>query len=215
GGRGGGAAERRPRGARPLDAALPGGRREGPARLRPGRHSAIDDRGAEAGPRAGAGPHLPALDSGMGDAANLPGAGTLTRAPDGRYRVRFVRAYDRPVADLWEAITAPERLDTWYPAKLRTSGVVGEPVTEAFESTDGTPPPEAPPGTLTVFEPPHVFAFEVYGPPDSPYPGMRGRQDIRMEAREGSREDESGFTLTHGVEQAEAALRGRPGWPYC
>ncbi|HEX7039546.1 MAG TPA: SRPBCC family protein [Trueperaceae bacterium] len=151
----------------------------------------------------------------MGDAANLPGAGTLTRAPDGRYRVRFVRAYDRPVADLWEAITEPERLDTWYPAKLRTSGVVGEPVTEAFESTDGTPPPEAPPGTLTVFQPPHVFAFEVYGPPDSPYPGMRGRQDIRMEAREGSREDESVFTFTHDVETLEAALSVLPGWHYC
>ncbi len=151
----------------------------------------------------------------MDDTATLTGAGTLTRAPDGRYRVRFVRAYDRPATDLWEAITEPERLDAWYPAKLRTSGVVGEPVTEAFESVDGTPPPEAPPGTLTAFEPPHVFAFEVVGPQDAPYPGMRGRQDIRMEAAEGGSADESVLTFTHDVETLGAALSVLPGWHYC
>jgi len=151
----------------------------------------------------------------MDETLTLEGAGTLTRAPDGRYRVRFVRAYDRPVTDLWEALTEPERLDTWYPTKLRTSGVVGDPVTEAFESTDGTPPPETPPGTLTAYEPPHVFAYQVDGPPDAPYPGMRGKQEIRMEAREGGDTQESVLTFTHDVETLESALDVLPGWHYC
>ncbi len=151
----------------------------------------------------------------MDDTQTPQGAGTLTRAPDGRLRARFVRAFDRPVADLWAAITEPERLDTWYPTKLRTSGVVGDPVVEAFESADGTPPPEAPHGVLTAYEPPHVFEYEVNGPPDAPYPGMRGRQRIRMEARPGSHADESVLTFSHDVETLESALSVLPGWHYC
>jgi len=151
----------------------------------------------------------------MEEVTTLQGAGTLTRTDDGRYRVRFVRAFDRPVEDLWAAISEPELLDTWYPAKLRTSGVVGEPVTEEFESTDGTPPPETPPGVLTAYEPPHLFAFRVDGIPDSPYPGMRGRQDITMEATPGSSDDECVLTFTHDVQTLESALSVLPGWHYC
>ena len=151
----------------------------------------------------------------MDDTMTLPGAGTLTRAPDGRYRVRFVRAFDRPVEDLWAAVSEPEVLDTWYPSKLRTSGVVGDPVTEAFESTDGTPPPETPGGVLTAFEPQHVFAYRVEGPPDSPYPGMRGKQDIRMEVSQGSDDAESVLTFIHDVETLESALSVLPGWHNC
>jgi|GEM_PF-1170641 len=151
----------------------------------------------------------------MSDATTIQGAGTLTRTPDGRYRVRFVRAFDHPVEDLWAAVSEPEVLDTWYPSKLRTSGVVGEPVTEAFESTDGTPPPETPAGVLTAYEPPRVFAYRTVGPQDSPYPGMRGTHDVRMEAAEGSDDAESVLTFIHDVETLESALSVLPGWHYC
>lgn len=162
----------------------------------------------------------PTLTSGpyarrMDETMTLEGAGTLTRGPDGRYRVRFVRAYDRPVEDLWEAITEPEVLDTWYPTKLRTSGVVGDPVVEMFESSDGTPPPDVPSGVLTAYDAPTLFAYEVEGDAAAEHPGMRGRQAIRMEIRSGGHESESVLTFTHDVESLETALSVLPGWHYC
>ena len=141
----------------------------------------------------------------MDETTSIDGAGTLTNAPDGGYRVRFVRAYDRPVEDLWAALTEPELLDSWYPTKLRTDGVVGNPVTETFESTDGTPPEPTPPGTLTAYEPPHVFEYRVHGPAEAEYPGMIGEQRIRMEAGPGGHDGESVLTFTHDIEKLEGA----------
>ena len=151
----------------------------------------------------------------MDETTSIDGAGTLTNAPDGGYRVRFVRAYDRPVEDLWAALTEPELLDSWYPTKLRTDGVVGNPVTETFESTDGTPPEPTPPGTLTAYEPPHVFEYRVHGPAEAEYPGMIGEQRIRMEAGPGGHDGESVLTFTHDIEKLEGALDVLAGWHYC
>src|SRR5690606_32716955 len=146
---------------------------------------------------------FPVYPSPMDETTSIDGAGTLTNAPDGGYRVRFVRAYDRPVEDLWAALTEPELLDSWYPPKLRTDGVVGNPVTETFESTDGTPPEPTPPGTLTAYEPPHVFEYRVHGPAEAEYPGMIGEQRIRMEAGPGGHDGESVLTFTHDIEKLE------------
>ncbi len=151
----------------------------------------------------------------MNETTLIEGAGTLTRTPGGPYVVRFVRAYDRPVEDLWEAITEPELLDTWYPTKLRTDGVVGNPVTETFESTDGTPPEPTPPSTLTAYDPPHVFEYRVHGPAEAEYPGMIGEQLIRMEASRGGHDDESVLTFTHEIQALEGALDVLAGWHYC
>src|SRR5690606_11563874 len=54
---------------------------------------------------AGAGP----LSWVMDPAEKIEGAGSLTRTGNG-YRVAFRRAYARPLADLWQAISAPEGL---------------------------------------------------------------------------------------------------------
>lgn len=146
----------------------------------------------------------------------LEGAGTLTTdAPDAAYRVRFVRAYDRPVEDLWAAVSSPEGLDAWYPTKLRTDGVVGNPVDESFESKDGTPPLPVPPGTLTAYDPPRVFEYRIHGPAEAQYPGMVGEQLIRMEVRPGASEEESVLTFTHDLSTLEGALDVLSGWHYC
>ncbi|HZJ09766.1 MAG TPA: SRPBCC family protein [Trueperaceae bacterium] len=143
------------------------------------------------------------------------GAGQLTQLPNGGYRVTFVRHYERPVEDLWEAITSPEGLDAWYPTKLRHEGVVGSKVTENFESVDGTPPPEAPDGVITAFDPPNVFEMRIDGPAESEYPGMRGTQVIRMEARDGELTSTSELTFVHDLETKESALDVLPGWHWC
>jgi len=149
----------------------------------------------------------------MDPAEKIEGAGSLTRTGNG-YRVAFRRAYARPLGDLWQAISAPEGLDSWYPTRLRTDGVVGNPVTETFEGEEGVSE-EAPPGTLTAYEPPHVFEYRVEGPDEAPYPGMLGDQTIRMEARPGETEGSSVLVFTHDVETLPSALDVLGGWHYC
>lgn len=141
------------------------------------------------------------------------GAGSLERTQGG-YRVRFVRTYQRPLELLWEAISSPEGLDSWYPTKLRTDGVVGNRVTETFEGEDGSIEP-APPGTLTAYEPPHLFEYRIEGPSEAPYAGMLGDQTIRMEARAADDEHGSELTFTHDVETLPTALDVLGGWHYC
>lgn len=149
----------------------------------------------------------------MDESRHLEGAGTLERTSGG-YRVRFVRAYDRPRDELWEAISSPEGLDGWYPTKLRTDGVVGNRVTETFEGEDGVPEP-APPGTLTAYEPPRLFEYRVEGPSEAPHAGMLGDQTIRMEARPTDGDQGSELVFTHEVETLPTALDVLSGWHYC
>lgn len=171
----------------------------------------IDDRNA-----TGSGDPLPEARDGQGSQAlgEPAGAGSLEQLPGG-YGVTFVRRYERPVEDLWAAITEPEGLDAWYPTKLRHGSAVGSKVTESFESTDGTPPPEAPPGVVTAYEPPNVFEMRIDGPAESEYPGMRGTQTLRMEARPGGYEGSSELTFVHTLEEKEGALSVLPGWHWC
>lgn len=150
----------------------------------------------------------------MSEPNQLDGAGTLTPTAEG-YAVRFVRHYPRSLSALWQAISAPDGLDTWYPTKLRTDGVVGNLVEETFESPDGSGPEPAPPGVLTAYDPPNVFEYRVDGPDEAPHAGMLGVQTIRMEARRGDTEDESVLTFTHLVETLPTALDVLSGWHYC
>lgn len=143
------------------------------------------------------------------------GAGQLTQLPGGGYRVTFVRQYEQPIEDLWAAISAPEGLDAWYPTKVRHDGVVGSRIIETFESIDGTPPPEVPPGVLSAYDPPHVFEMRVDGPQESEYPGMRGTQTIRMEASEAEGANVSRLVFTHDVETKETAVDVLGGWHWC
>lgn len=143
------------------------------------------------------------------------GAGQLAQLPAGGYRVTFVRHYERPVEDLWEAITSPDGLDAWYPTKLRHEGVVGSKVTETFESVDGTPPPEAPDGVVTAFDPPNLFEMRIDGPQESEFAGMRGTQTLRMEAESGEQASSSVLTFSHDLEHKEGARDVLPGWHWC
>lgn len=149
----------------------------------------------------------------MGDSRQLEGAGTLERT-EGGYRVQFRRDYRRPVEELWQAISAPEGLDSWYPTRLRTDGVVGNLVTETFENAAGIAEPAAP-GTLTAYDPPHLFEYRIDGPVEAQPADRLGIQTIRMEARAGN--DGSGSTLifTHDVETLPTALDVLGGWHYC
>lgn len=149
----------------------------------------------------------------MAETSHLQGAGTLDRLPHG-YRVKFVREYEQPLERLWEAISSPEGLDGWYPTTLRTDGVVGHRVRETFRDANGASVPAAP-GTLTAFEPPHVFEYHVAGPAEAPHAGMLGDQTIRMEVRSGRDGRGSSLVFTHEVETLPTALDVLGGWHFC
>lgn len=100
------------------------------------------------------------------------------------------------------------------PPKLRTDGVVGNQVTETFEGEDGAVEP-APPGTLTAYEPPNLFAYRIEGPDEAPHSGMLGHQTIRMEARPANDGRGSQLVFTHEVETLPTALDVLSGWHYC
>ena len=146
------------------------------------------------------------------------GAGELARFTDGGYRVTFSRSFDRPASELWLAVTEPPGIDTWYPTKLRHEGVVGTAIVETFEPGEGEPPIEAPPGTLTAYDPPHEFEVTVDGPSESEYPGELGRQVIRMRVKaDGDAAQSTGSTLVfeHDVETLPTAVNVLPGWHWC
>lgn len=145
------------------------------------------------------------------------GAGELARFPDGSYRITFVRSYDCPASELWLAVTEPPGLDTWYPTKLRHEGVVGTAIVEWFEVGEGETPIDVPPGTLTAYDPPHLFEVTVEGPAESEYPGELGTQVIRMRvtADGGSHSTRSTLLFEHDVETLPTAVNVLPGWHWC
>ena len=164
--------------------------------------------------------HKPATPAPVTPATPTPtpaGAGELARFPDGSYRVTFIRSYDRPASELWLAVTEPPGLDVWYPTKLRHDGVVGNAIVETFEPGEGEPPIEVPPGTLTAYDPPHLFEVTVEGPAESKYPGELGTQVIRMRvtADGGSHPARSTLLFEHDVETLPTAVNVLPGWHWC
>jgi uncharacterized protein YndB with AHSA1/START domain len=68
-----------------------------------------------------------------------------------RPEIRVERRLSSPIERVWRAITEPDELAQWFPAKANWTPAAGE-VFEAFGAT----------GEITVLERPRVFAW-VYG----------------------------------------------------
>jgi uncharacterized protein YndB with AHSA1/START domain len=54
---------------------------------------------------------------------------------DGRWELRFVRSLEHPPAEVWGAVTEPERSATWFP--FRIEGECAPGATVRFVSADG------------------------------------------------------------------------------
>jgi uncharacterized protein YndB with AHSA1/START domain len=54
---------------------------------------------------------------------------------DGRWELRLVRSLDHPPAELWAALTDPERVGAWFPFRIEGDCTPGAPV--RFVSPDG------------------------------------------------------------------------------
>jgi uncharacterized protein YndB with AHSA1/START domain len=81
-------------------------------------------------------------------------------APDGaRWRLTFRRFLPHPPEKVWRAITEPEHLAAWFPARIDGERRDGAALRFVFEGGEG-PTTD---GVITVFDPPSVLEF-TWGP---------------------------------------------------
>jgi uncharacterized protein YndB with AHSA1/START domain len=79
---------------------------------------------------------------------------SLTDRPDGRHELTLQQFFAFPVEQLWAAVTTPEQLSRWYPARvtipdLATGAEMGMDYGDGWTTT----------ATITELDPPRLFAF--------------------------------------------------------
>ncbi|MBH0120636.1 SRPBCC family protein [Rhodococcus sp. NPDC003382] len=89
--------------------------------------------------------------------------GTVSRTYDGRVALRFERAFPQPPEQVWRAITDPDLLATWFPARVN---LVLEPGAQLqFSATDeqvrrfAVPADHTTQGTVIAVRPARVLEF--------------------------------------------------------
>jgi uncharacterized protein YndB with AHSA1/START domain len=114
-----------------------------------------------------------------------------------RYRLSFTRFLPHPPEKVWRAITEPEHLAAWFPARIDGDRRAGSPLKFVFERDEG-PTLD---GVVDTFEPPHVFAFTW------------GAETLRfaLEAADGG----AVLTFVNGFDELGKAARDAAGWHSC
>jgi uncharacterized protein YndB with AHSA1/START domain len=92
-----------------------------------------------------------------------PQRGEATLATvDGRPVLRFERRLDHPPENVWRAVTDPDELAHWFPARIETADpgpAVGTRLRFVFDRVD-IPPQD---GEIVGYDPPRVYAFRWGG----------------------------------------------------
>ena len=85
--------------------------------------------------------------------------GKIAVAADGRYELEITRRFEKPIEEVWDAITRPERIAHWL-GDVKFEPRAGSPITIDFGGSESVT------GKILEFSPPHVFAYtwsEVVG----------------------------------------------------
>jgi len=116
---------------------------------------------------------------------------------DGRPAVRFVRHYPHAQQRVWEAITDPGQLSTWYPATVSYEPCVGGTIhfVDDQYSMDMT-------GTVLAYDPPASFAFTW------------GENEVRLTV-DSDGPDAAILTLIDVLDAENSAARNAAGWDVC
>lgn len=122
--------------------------------------------------------------------------GTLVQV-DGRYFLRFERAYPHPCEDVWRALIEPESLAQWFPAAIEGERRAGAALRFVFPGGEGP----VLSGAVRVFEPPHLLEYSW----DSDV--------LRWELRPIATGTQLVFTTS--VQQRSVAARDATGWHGC
>ena len=116
---------------------------------------------------------------------------------DGSPAVRFERRLEHPVDVVWRAVTEPDELRHWFPATVKLDPRPGGRIEFASEHAPTTD------GEVTVFDPPHRFAFTWGG----------SLVSMELDAEDGGAACR--LTFTHVLEARETAARDAAGWHVC
>ena len=116
---------------------------------------------------------------------------------DDRPALRFERRIAHPIEAVWRAVTEPDELLHWFPARVTGDVRPGARVRFTFED-DAFPPSE---GRVTEYEPPRRFSFDW------------DTEHLRFELEP----DGEGTLLrfTHFLTQRDQAARDAAGWHVC
>jgi uncharacterized protein YndB with AHSA1/START domain len=114
-----------------------------------------------------------------------------------RHLLSFTRFLPHPPERVWRAITEPQHLSAWFPARVDGDRQAGAPLRFVFEHGEG-PPGD---GIVEVFDPPRVFAF-TWGPESLRF---------ELEASDGG----TVLTFVNGFDELGKAVRDAAGWHYC
>ncbi|NHC13862.1 SRPBCC family protein [Motilibacter deserti] len=124
--------------------------------------------------------------------------GQVLRDKDG-VRLEFVRTFDAPPADVWDALTDPVRMDRWI------GTWTGDPSTGSVlfaMTSEGDVQPE--PVRIVRCEPPSVLQLEMTTG-DGPWP-------VTVTLREAG--DRTELTFVHELAEPYDASAIGPGWQY-
>jgi uncharacterized protein YndB with AHSA1/START domain len=118
---------------------------------------------------------------------------------DDRPVVRFERRLEHPVERVWRAITDPEELAHWFPARVTVDLRPGGRMRFTF-ADEGLPPTE---GEITELDPPRRFAF------------WWGDELLAFELEPAGDGRACVLRLTHVLSRRDAAARDAAGWHVC
>ena len=112
-------------------------------------------------------------------------------------RLEFVRTYDTSAADVWSAVTDPERLGRWFGTWS------GDPATGTvqLQMVEATTPQDA---KIVECSPPHRLAIETLSP-DGPWP-----LSVSLTEHAGR----TTLVFTHRLAEPYDASSIGPGWHY-
>ncbi len=129
---------------------------------------------------------------------------------DGRAALRFERRYPHAIERVWRAVTDPDEMASWFPARVVGERAVGAPLRfddgtqREAAAADGEPARADGPmfsGTVVVCDPPHVFSFTW------------GGELLRIELR--AADDGTVLEFTHHLGHRSTAARNGAGWNAC
>lgn len=124
--------------------------------------------------------------------------GQVLRDTDG-VRLEFVRTYDAPIADVWSALTDPERMPRWF-GRWRGDPSSGS-VEVALSDEEGSPTEQV---IIDACEPPRWLAVTMANP-DRPWP-------LEATLREGG--GGTSLRFVHRLAEPYDASSIGPGWHY-
>jgi uncharacterized protein YndB with AHSA1/START domain len=116
---------------------------------------------------------------------------------DGRSVLRIERRLRHRPEKVWRAITEPEDLRHWFPARMELELTLGAAI--RFASPDGDGPTQD--GRITEFEPPHRFAFTW--------------DDNLLSFELGALDDGCLLVFTHTFDYRAGAASFAAGWKAC